>query len=145
MIAAIGRWSAGYGLRPNNLDLHVTVSADASGLTFSPCHTAQTMPTTMTIEEIHDEPPQNTLSDQQNQLAIVPGAPAMSPASRGHVSSPLTNRITSDPPGLGAVNAISLPSGPVVTHGHRTRPAAPISTIKVRRSNRSNKFNDFKS
>ena len=76
---------------------------------------------------------------------MVPAAPVMSPASPGNVSSPLTDRITSDPPGLAAANTISLPSGPVVTRGRRTRPAAPISTTEVRRSSRSNKFNGFKS
>ena len=73
-------------------------------------------------------------------MEIVPAAPA----SPGSVTSPIADRIASDPPGLAAVNVVSLSSGPVITRGRRTRPVAPISTTEVRRSNHSNKYNGFK-
>ena len=62
------------------------------------------------------------------------------------ISSPIDHnpRIVSNPLGLAAASAITLPSSPVMTRGRRTRPPAPIYTAEVRHSNHSNKYNGFK-
>ena len=139
MIAAIGPWSAGYGLRPDNMDIVVIVSSGANGISFSRCPTAPSSASLVVIEEIQEETLQNALPNPLNNdlpLAIT-GTTTSSPEDH-HV------RMASDPLGLAAVNAITMPSGHVITRGHRTRPPPPISTTEVRRNNRSNKYNGFR-
>ena len=69
------------------------------------------------------------------------------------ISSPRINQVgislaavnpIAEPAGLATVNSITEPAGLVVTRGRRARAPAPISTVEVRRSNRSSKCNGFK-
>lgn len=90
---------------------------------------------------LHSEPtplaafhnvPLNSELDSSNERALQ-GLP-----------TPVINS-SDEPAGLAAVNSIMAPASPsVVTRGRRARAPAPISTVEVRRSNRSNKYNGFK-
>lgn len=146
VIAAIGPWSSGYGLRPDNLEISVLVSSDANGIRFS----QQTNPpaSSVILEEIQEETLQDTAPVQPSTMEPMHNhSSELSQDNTGSATRSTADhnpRISQDSLGLAAVSAITMPSGPVVTRGRRTRAPAPISTTEVRRSNRSNKYNGFK-
>lgn len=157
-LATIGPWSSGYGMESANVQVTVLVSSDVNGIALS--QLLDPPRSSVVLEDISEDPTQN------NQLLLpAPDAPLHSeptPLAASH-NVPLNSELDSsneralqglptpvinssaEPAGLATVNSIMAPASPsVVTRGRRARAPAPISTVEVRRSNRSNKYNGFK-
>ena len=112
------------------------------------------------LEDISEDPTQNNqlllpasaapLHSEPTPLAAFHNVPLNSELATSNERAlqgsptPVINS-SAEPAGLAAVNSIMAPASPsVVTRGRRARAPAPISTVEVRRSNRSNKYNGFK-